>query len=263
MGSKRLLLIMALCGCCLQMPALTQASGKASSTGKMIEPAKYGDVYEETWKVPAQNDTEELILKKAHELLEQHFDPDKSRFELTARWIPRRLLGIDSERIQEVRLAGGIDRYTNFDVLFQSGQKQRKVQIQLAVDLEQKLPVAIKRLSSGSKISKNDIRMQWKRTPIAENYVTDKQQLIGKTLRKTLVSGQPIRSDYIGADYIIKAGDKVRLIVEKKGLRIEIVAEARENGAKGESIRVYSDETRRKYVGQIISEGIVKWKKTL
>nr|WP_240894603.1 flagellar basal body P-ring formation chaperone FlgA [Fodinibius halophilus] len=209
-------------------------------------------------------DTKQIILKKAKEQLSQHFSGDIYRFEIKARWIPRRLLEAGSQSIIGVKLDGNVRRYTNFDVFYQGRQKKRSIQIQLAVDVEKKVPVVTRRLRSGSKITKQDLKKQW--VSLSRNkdeLIEDMDALVGKTLRRTLLSGQPVRRTFVSREYIVEAGDQVRVLIQKKGIRVQVAGEARENGAKGDKIRIYSKETRKKYVGEIVRPGLILWKNTL
>ena len=94
-------------------------------------------------------------------------------------------------------------------------------------------------------------------------YITSKKQLIGKTLRRTLLSGQPVRKSDISRELIIRAGDQVSMIIKRSGIQIQVTAEAREDGARGDRIKVYSKETRKNYLGEVIRPGVIEWKSTL
>lgn len=211
--------------------------------------------------------TKEVILQKAQKRLISYFGPasDDYRFELSPRWIPQHILQSRPEAILSVELEGRVDRYTDFRILYRDRHnRKQKVQIQLGVELEQKLPVVVRRIRSGEKIKKIDLRKQWvslvnNRGDLVENM----EEISGKTLRRTLLAGQPIRSSYLSREYIIEVGDQVTLIIEKKGVRAQLAGEARENGAKGDRINMYSEETRKKYVGEVIRPGVLKWKNTL
>lgn len=209
------------------------------------------------------NRTEEVILEKATEALQADFDSEAYRLEVAARWIPSRLLKISPERIQAVNVEGRVERFTNFQVSFRQDDHYRNVEIQLAVEIEQKLPVANRRIMSGEVINAGDLDQQW--IPVTRKrgqMVTDENRLIGKTLRRTLLPGQPVRSTDISRKYIVEAGDRVKLIFKENGIRIEIAGEALQNGAKDDEIKIYSKETRKKYLGRIVSPGVAKWEKT-
>lgn len=208
---------------------------------------------------------EEVILRGAREILGRNFNTDTYRFEMSPGWIPASVLRTDPEYIESVQPVGAVDKYTSFDVIFRDpGGRRQKAQVQLVVDAEQKLPVARRRLMSGTVIRPEDIRLQWISVDPGQNrWVDDPGMLAGKTLRRTLLPGQPVSRNQISTEYIIKAGDSVEVLFEEQGIKISLRGEARQHGAKGDEIRIYSNETRRKYLGRVIGPGVVKWKKTL
>lgn len=215
-------------------------------------------------KQVAGNETKKVILQKALETLKERFDPDKYRFRLSARWIPGSLLRVEPERIRSVEVVRGVDRYTNFDVVVRNGSHRQHTQIQLAVHIEQKLPVLTRRIGKGEVLQAGDLAIQW--VVVRHNrqeLITETQSLIGKTLTKSMLPGQPVRHSEVSGRYLIEAGDLVQLIFKSGGFRIELTGEARQSGAKNDEIRIYSKETRKKYVGKVIAPGVAKWQKTL
>lgn len=211
----------------------------------------------------SRNETKEVILRKALESLKAEHNPDEYRFSLKPRWIPGSLLEVKPESIVSVVREGSVERYTNFEVTFQENNRYLKSQVQLAVNPERKLPVANRRILNGEVIKASDLDFQWVSVPYDRGQlVNEEADLAGKTLRRTLAAGQPVRHADVGREYIIEAGDEVQLIFEEKGIRIEITGIARQSGVQYEEINIYSDETRRRYRGRIIGPGVATWKST-
>lgn len=209
-------------------------------------------------------DTKEVILKKAREKIASYFSSENYRFEITARWIPGKVLKREAESIVAVELKGQVRRYTDFEVLYEERGGREKASIQLAVEIEKRLPVVMRRISRGEVIGEGDLEEQW--VSLARNrgaLMEEISRISGKKLRRTLLAGQPVWRSYLVREYIIDAGDRVKVIIEKKGVRVQLMGEARENGAKGDIISIYSEETRNKYKGEVIRPGITKWKQTL
>lgn len=207
--------------------------------------------------------TKDLILEKARNKLSGYFSQGHYRFDITARWIPRNLLAQPPESIVAVEIRGEVQRYTDFEVLYQDRGSREEARIQLGVDIERKLPVVVRRISRGEVIKSEDLEEQW--VSLSRNkgeMMEDASAITGKTLRRTLLSGQPVRSSYLSREYIIEAGDRVKLIIENQGVHVQLFGEARQHGAKGDIIKIYSEETRKKYEGEIIRPGVIKWKKT-
>jgi len=243
----------------LLLSLLTVGSGVALGTGAMVS-----DFSQKTVEARSASDTKSKILKQARTKLERHFSKGTYRINLKARWIPSRLLQQSPKQILAVQVDGTIRKYTNFTVFYTQRNRRKNVQIQLKVEAERKLPVVTDRLRKGGKIEEGQLVYQW--VTISQNsqsYITSKEELVGKTLRRTLLSGQPIKKSYISRDLIIRAGDQVQVFIEREGIQIQVSAEARENGAKGDRISVYSNETRKKYEGEVLRPGVIQWKSTL
>ncbi|MEL7833610.1 flagellar basal body P-ring formation chaperone FlgA [Fodinibius sp. Rm-B-1B1-1] len=215
----------------------------------------------------AVTDEEEMksfLMKQAHKQLEHHFSAGEYRFDLQPRWIPNQLLQQSPTQIQSVQLSGEVRRYTNFEVVYTHRGDQHRTEIQLKVKAEQKLPVVTDRVRKGAKLEEDELSYQWVSVvQRGASYFASTEELIGKTLRRTLLSGQPIRKSYVSRDLIIRAGDEVRVFIKRRGIQVQVSGEARENGAKGDRIKIYSNETNRKYVGEVLRPGVIQWKSTL
>ena len=206
----------------------------------------------------------EKVREEAREILSDHFEDDQYRFTLSLRWMPGSLVQKNENDIVSVELAGEINRYTNFEVLYREGNRIEKAEVQLTLDLEKKVPVAAKRVMYGETLNNENIHYNW--VSIAnesESLVDSKNRLIGKTLRRTLAAGQPIRYADIASEFVIFAGDEVKLLFEENGILISITAQARQDGEIDELITIYSNKTRTRYLGRVLSQGVAKWEKTL
>lgn len=208
--------------------------------------------------------TKSAILKRARKQLKAHFSSGKYRFKVQPRWIPSRLLEQSPEQIVGIQLEGEVRRYTNFEVSYRFRGSRKQVEIQLKVEIQQKLPVATGRLEEKTQLKAESLTYQW--VSLGRNsrqYIIKKKQLVGKTLRRTLLSGQPVRESDVSRKIIINAGDQVSVIIKRNGVQVQVAAEAREDGARGDRIKVYSKETRKKYVGEVIRPGVLQWKNTM
>ncbi|MBS1141016.1 MAG: flagellar protein FlgA [Proteobacteria bacterium] len=75
--------------------------------------------------------------------------------------------------------------------------------------------------------------------------VTDPKSAIGKTLRNSLGSGQPLRSDQLLAPLVIRQGQTVRVISAGPGFAVSAEGKAMNNAAEGQlaQIRMASGQT--------------------
>lgn len=208
--------------------------------------------------------TRQVIMEMALESLERRYGSEEIRFSLSFQWIPNSLSRMDPSGILSVEPLGEMERYTLFEVECLQGGRTKRFQIQFAVEMEQMLPVAIRRIQGGEILRQGDLEMRW--VPVAgtqNRMVRRSEEVEGMVLRRTLAPGQPIRRIDIGGVNLIEAGDSVTLIYEQRGIRVELPTEARQGGGLDEEIRVYSSETRRKYVGRVVRPGVAVWQQTL
>jgi flagella basal body P-ring formation protein FlgA len=215
-------------------------------------------------KAASASGTREVIIRKALEAIRQSHDPDTYRFSLTPRWIPGSLERLDSDKITSVEPEGNVERYTNFTVTYRDRGRTQTANIQLLVETERLLPVASERIMSGDVLEESSLDMRWVSVPYDRGQLVEKvEEIRGKTLRRTLSDGQPVRHADISSDYLVEAGDTVNMIYEQNGLRIVIEGEARQSGAQDDEITIYNKETRKRYLGKVNSPGVVLWKGTL
>jgi flagella basal body P-ring formation protein FlgA len=210
------------------------------------------------------DETRALILEKARKALIERYNGDRYRFKLKARWIPGSLLKASPENILSVHPEGQIRRASNFQVVYQSQTGRKTELIQLTVQAEKKVPLAKKRIRSGEILLSNNFEMRW--LPVVmdrDRLVASVEKLHGKTLRRTLTAGQPVREADISSEYLIEAGESVTLIYAGNGIEIGMKAEARESGSAGDEIKLFSKETRKRYLGKIKNPGTVIWIQTL
>lgn len=204
------------------------------------------------------------VISEAHEILSNYFEDEQFRYTLSLRWIPGSLVQKNENDIVSVELAGEIDRYTNFEVKYRHGTRLKKTEVQIVVDLEKNVPVASKRIMYGETIKSEDIHYGWiSISKNSENLVESKNLLIGKTLRRTLAAGEPVRHAEITSEIVISAGDEVKLLYEENGILVSITVQSRQDGEIDELITFYSEKTRTRYLGRVINQGVAKWEKTL
>lgn len=215
------------------------------------------------YPVSVNNETREVIIEKAQESIESTFDPEEYRFTLSTRWIPGSLLKAAPTSVKSVKLQGAVEQYSKFEVLYIDGNKVEQVQIQLKVETEQWLPVLNNRMKAGESLEEGDISMRW--VPVRmgrDEPVRNKEEIIGKTLRRMVNAGQLIQYSEISSPFLVEAGEEVDLLFSEYGIQIVLTCEARQDGAINDEIQIYCKETRNKYLGKVKGPGSAQWQKT-
>lgn len=78
---------------------------------------------------------------------------------------------------------------------------------------------------------------------------------IGQRLRSGVRKGRTIRVSQIESVPVVDRGDRVTLVLQSGGLRIQGIGRAQEAGAVGEWIRVLNTDSRREVSGRLDAEG--------
>ncbi len=206
---------------------------------------------------------EEVIVDMARQAIQDNYELQEFRFQITPRWIPGSLRELSPQNIKSVKPRGPVQKYTNFEVVHQERGGWQTTEVQLKVEAQQRVPVLTQRKISGAVIEAGDLNWKWVAVDLGrDSPVADPQKLEGKTLRRTLNAGQYIGRDYISTSYMVEAGENVGMIYRQNGLQIVLECESRQDGAQGDEIQIYCKETRKKYTGKITGPGEVEWLKT-
>jgi flagella basal body P-ring formation protein FlgA len=101
------------------------------------------------------------------------------------------------------------------------------------------IPVLERQVRSGEVITADDIALStFSGKNLRKNTITDNKELIGKSPRRMISQGRPVRQDEIGNPAVLLKGAHVTMLFKTRNLEITTLGEALENGAKGDVIRV-------------------------
>lgn len=81
--------------------------------------------------------------------------------------------------------------------------------------------------------------------------------VVGKRLKSSVREGQPLRESQIEVVPVVDRGDRVMLVLESGGLRVQAIGRAQESGAIGQWIRVLNVDSRREVSGRVAPDGNV------
>lgn len=108
------------------------------------------------------------------------------------------------------------------------------------------VPVLRNHAMPGDVISENDV--QWVRVETRRatmNSVTRLEDLVGRTPRRPITGGQPIRITDLRPNFVIDKGDLVTIVLNSGTMTLTARAEALQRGAVGDTIRVRNNISRR------------------
>lgn len=121
------------------------------------------------------------------------------------------------------------------------------------------VPVLRAAVTAGDVITEDDIN--WIDIParmVTNSIVLSAEAMIGKSPRRTMRSGKPLRSSDLQAPVMIEKGAGVKMIVRVGNLSITSLGKALEDGGEGDLIRVMSLANKKTLNAFIIREGLVE-----
>ena len=130
--------------------------------------------------------------------------------------------------------------YRNYEVEFSiDGKAFRKVSVRTYLKIYKEVYVARNTIKRNHIIEESDllkVRKNVDRMP--REYVTDKEQLIGKISTRTINPSEAIRGNTVKAPPLVKSGDRLQIVFETPFLRLSAPGISLAKGRKGERIPV-------------------------
>ncbi|MBA2849788.1 flagellar basal body P-ring formation protein FlgA [Thermosulfuriphilus ammonigenes] len=139
------------------------------------------------------------------------------------------------------------------------GRLVRRVRLLGRLEIYQKVPVLKRDLPRGSEITSRDLSLvRFPLSRLPQDLITDPEELKGKILKRSLRAGLPLRSSFLRARPLVHRGEMVTIVAESGSLRVTALGEAREDGAKGEIIRVRNLASRKEIMARVAGPNLVK-----
>ncbi len=115
------------------------------------------------------------------------------------------------------------------------------------------LPVLRRRVPPGEVISADDVKwLQMRASKARRGIITEAAALIGKTPRRELAPGRPIRANEVQRLVLVAKGATVTMSLATARLRLSALGRALEAGAEGDMIRVINLRSHRTIEGQVV-----------
>ncbi len=116
------------------------------------------------------------------------------------------------------------------------------------------VPVLNRRLAPGDTVAEADI--EWTTLPadrVGATVVVDAGELLGKTPRRPIRPGVPIRLTDLAVAIAVTKGTLVTIALQSPTMQLTIQGKAMQNGAVGETIRVLNTTSNRTLEGVVVS----------
>jgi len=211
----------------------------------------FGDEVEITGAAPVEEQVRALLAATAARRLEM------SEADIRVRLISPSAWNGDLREGYRVRLKeasqGSIPGRSSFFMQIQR-ESRSPTSHWVSADIEVVRPVvaAERPLSSFHVVTAEDVKLvPHHLVRKGERYAFSIDEIVGKRVRRAVPQGAPILLGMVEDVPIIRAGDRVTLIVEGDGMEITTTGEAKENGYLGRRVAVINVESKKMVYGKV------------
>lgn len=133
------------------------------------------------------------------------------------------------------------------------GQKMKRFTVPALIDVWSDVLVSAKPLGKYQPIERDDIRIErMNLARVPSNAVVRLEQALGRRANRTIAADCILRRDQIELPPVIKRGDIVQVVAQTPTLRIAVKGMAKQNGAKGERIKVVNLRSKKAIYAQVV-----------
>lgn len=120
------------------------------------------------------------------------------------------------------------------------------------------VPVLTRRLRNGEIVRKDDLKAQMmRRSSVGNSTVLDPEKIVGMGVRRTLRTDKPVRRGDIREPVLVPRNSLVVMKYKTANMLITAQGKARENGTRGETIRIKNTGSGKIIEGVVIGPGMV------
>jgi len=150
-------------------------------------------------------------------------------------------------------------RQRRVQVEFVSGKDISRDVITADFSIMEYLPVASNDLLRGQIVKGNDVRMTWSPTNRESgNFVTNIDAIVGRKLKQSVVSGNPIELVHLAIPLVAKRGQISRLVIKKGDMVIQGQVKLLANGGYGQVMEAQYLKTKKKIRVRVIDSETVQ-----
>jgi flagella basal body P-ring formation protein FlgA len=143
--------------------------------------------------------------------------------------------------------------------VFVNGKQYRKIWATLLADILQEVVVLKHTMRRYQRITAKDIQLvDMNLADIPKNAITSDQDILGKRITKSLLSGTVLRTDIVEFPPLVKRGDIVTVKAVSGALQVTTLGKAKNNGRHGERIKIVNIDTQKELYGYVVDAKTVK-----
>jgi flagella basal body P-ring formation protein FlgA len=168
-------------------------------------------------------------------------------------------LGAYAVEVEPAAAAPGPGRARRVEArVVQDGSVVARVAARVTIAASGTVVVARSAIARGAVVGAGDVELEERSLAgLPGSLVRDLDEAVGKEAKVAIAAGRPIAASSLVARNVVRKGDVVRVLVETPGLRLSVAAEALEDAAQGESVRVSNTTSGRELTGRVVGHGLV------
>jgi flagella basal body P-ring formation protein FlgA len=173
------------------------------------------------------------------------------------------LIEVPSGSVEARASAGGVrDPFKPFTVSIEvlvDGRVVRRFNASAEVEAFAPVLIAKRDIAAGSRLREADVKVEARRLEHALSaYLLDVASLRGAATQSAIAAGEPILTNLISSEIVIKPGDSVRITGESDSISINVIGEARGAGRVGDRIQVKNVQSGALLQAIVVDEGKVR-----
>lgn len=213
-----------------------------------------------SWRPTSNSDY--IVLSTAATMIDQDMIKDKLSAALRDRGVPGEFdITLSSDSATEMILPQDADKNAAVQSVDINDKKDwfkavmvapsldnplQRIKVHGRIERTVEVPVLVNNIRSGTVIGASDIEMM--KIParsITQDILLSADELSGKTPKRVIMSGQPVKSQDVRDPLLVERGKSVTMIFANGGLQLTAMGKALQNGAKGDVIRVVNSASNR------------------
>ncbi len=122
---------------------------------------------------------------------------------------------------------------------------------------EGQVVVALRPLGIGETIRREDVVVV-ERERRSSREASTLEEVVGKRVKRPIGKGNVVKLDYLEAPPMVREGEEVLIVLEKGNLKVTVRGIARDEGGKGEIVRVENTGSGKVVTGRVVEPKVVR-----
>ncbi len=228
--------------------------------------AAYGGTGHLTYPIKIDPKTGTIPPEEIRRILESHLlqmnRDARVRFEVKEPRVYEKIVLPPGQVSCEVSLPGGAHRggYVAAILrLLSQGKEVRPLRVTARVDVYADVVVTRQYLKKHHEIREADLQVLNRNISLLpSDVVTEAKEIVGKRTRFSINGNEVLRTGMVEEPPLIKKGDRVLLLVESPFFRITAMGESKEEGRRGERVKLLNLSSKREVYGRVLDSNTVE-----